>query len=378
MKSITTCPSCQTQFLVTDEQLSQYNGKVRCGHCLNVFNAVDYIVVQPSENQQTEIVTEQILVKDSEPAKLEESVAANTFNDPAIHNQHSESNFSVVDALARENFEQAILPSEKIVAVSDSEEPLAFEPESSQHETNISNLTRADAKSDIKRADVLNEIFSQAELPLEDIVEPKIALEGSSSPLENSLIETELSSEAYQEEVSKINEFDYKPEYQYFLEEKKATSPLLVTLGGLFILLALFQGVYFYRNAIAMHYPETKPYLVNICKFIGCKINLPQEIQLFSIDDSTIAEDNDHQGVIRLSSTITNRADFNQAYPNLEVTLTDTQDKPTLRRIFKPNEYLTKAYRLDEGIASGDSIEIDMPLMADDFKPAGFRLLVSY
>ena len=91
-----------------------------------------------------------------------------------------------------------------------------------------------------------------------------------------------------------------------------------------------------------MQLPATKPYLESICHALGCKINLPKEIDLFSIDDSGIEEDPNYQGVIRLSSTLTNRADFNQAYPNLEVTLTDTQDQPKVRRIFKPNEYLPK------------------------------------
>jgi len=374
MKSITTCPSCQTQFLVTDEQLSQYTGKVRCGHCLNVFNAIDYISVQPAEVQQTEVLTEQILVKDTVPPEEQDNLPQDNSNEQTIGIQNTEAIASIDESLSRENIEQAVVASESMGFQTDSLEAFsATEPE-----IKISNSKSAETASTIKSADILNELFSQAELPLEEIVEARLGLEDNPAPLENTPIQAELSSEAYQEEVSKINDFDYKPEYQYFLEEKKSASPVLVTLGGLFILLALLQGVYFYRHTIAMHYPETKPYLVSICQLIGCRINLPHEIHLFSIDDSTIAEDTDHEGVIRLSSTITNRADFNQAYPNLEVTLTDTHDKPTLRRIFKPDQYLTKAYRLDEGIASGDSIEIDMPLMADDFKPAGFRLLVSY
>ncbi len=44
MQFITNCPACQTQFVVTEEQLNQHNGKVRCGHCLNVFNASEQLV----------------------------------------------------------------------------------------------------------------------------------------------------------------------------------------------------------------------------------------------------------------------------------------------------------------------------------------------
>jgi len=39
---ITQCPKCQTSFKVKEEQLKVANGLVRCGSCLNVFNAVEY------------------------------------------------------------------------------------------------------------------------------------------------------------------------------------------------------------------------------------------------------------------------------------------------------------------------------------------------
>src|SRR5690348_10918919 len=39
MRAVTHCPACQTEFFVTDEQLNQHNGKVRCGQCLHVFDA---------------------------------------------------------------------------------------------------------------------------------------------------------------------------------------------------------------------------------------------------------------------------------------------------------------------------------------------------
>ncbi|PSF08288.1 DUF3426 domain-containing protein [Marinobacter fuscus] len=40
----TQCPSCETRFRVTEEQLSIAKGKVRCGNCMKIFNAVDHEV----------------------------------------------------------------------------------------------------------------------------------------------------------------------------------------------------------------------------------------------------------------------------------------------------------------------------------------------
>lgn len=43
-KMVTRCPQCQTSFRVTDEHLKIANGAVRCGSCLNVFQAKDHWV----------------------------------------------------------------------------------------------------------------------------------------------------------------------------------------------------------------------------------------------------------------------------------------------------------------------------------------------
>lgn len=57
-KSITRCPKCHTAFRVTNAHLNSAKGAVRCGSCLNIFNAKDFLVEpQPkkmSENTQVE------------------------------------------------------------------------------------------------------------------------------------------------------------------------------------------------------------------------------------------------------------------------------------------------------------------------------------
>lgn len=44
---LTRCPSCTTHFRVTPEQLKARSGRVRCGECQNVFNALDSLIEEP-------------------------------------------------------------------------------------------------------------------------------------------------------------------------------------------------------------------------------------------------------------------------------------------------------------------------------------------
>jgi len=47
-QQITRCPKCGTAFRITRAQLQSAKGAVRCGSCLNVFKALDYLVKPPA------------------------------------------------------------------------------------------------------------------------------------------------------------------------------------------------------------------------------------------------------------------------------------------------------------------------------------------
>ncbi len=52
-KMVTRCPQCKTSFRVTDEHLKIAHGAVRCGSCLNVFQAQDHWVPETSPPTST-------------------------------------------------------------------------------------------------------------------------------------------------------------------------------------------------------------------------------------------------------------------------------------------------------------------------------------
>jgi hypothetical protein len=117
---------------------------------------------------------------------------------------------------------------------------------------------------------------------------------------------------------------------------------------------------------------------VQVCEKIGCSIDLPKKIEFILIDDSDIQEDAEHAGVMRLSTTLINQAGFYQAYPNLELTLTDVEDKPKLRRIFKPIEYLPAKTDIALGLAAGAVVKVKLAMTSQGIAVAGYRVFVSY
>jgi predicted Zn finger-like uncharacterized protein len=303
MNYITSCPACETQFLLTKEHLKAYRGKVQCGNCEHIFNA---------KNRLTEI-SDDITSAAEYQASLEAQEA------DAIEN-------------ATENAEEKPI-SDVLNNV------LEAVP-------NLENLNTIDPIQSAKSS------YTSQHMP--EVIESH-EVESLSRP---TIIE-DLSTEPKYQPKRKINIW------------AMLACVLLTMLAGL-------QSIYSTRTIIAAEYPQFKPYLVQACTLLNCKIDLPKNLDFFTIDDSDMQENDTHQDVINFSSLLINNAPYTQAYPNIELTLTDTSDKPVLRRILKPAEYLASNTNVANGIISREEERINLAINVTDLAVAGYRVLLVY
>jgi predicted Zn finger-like uncharacterized protein len=150
-------------------------------------------------------------------------------------------------------------------------------------------------------------------------------------------------------------------------------------LGALLMLLTLLaQAAYHYRGAITLLFPETKPYATALCASLGCELPLPRRIDMMSIEASDLQADTTNPNVMVLSATIKNRAIFNQQHPLLELTLTDAQDQPVVRRVLAPQDFLGKAVNTQAGFAGNSEIAIKVFIEGSQVKATGYRLYLFY
>ena len=150
-------------------------------------------------------------------------------------------------------------------------------------------------------------------------------------------------------------------------------------IGALLLLLALLaQAGYFFRVELAARLPGLKPLLASYCDLLKCAIPLPQKADLLSIESSELEASPAQASSISLNAILRNRAPYTQAYPNLELTLTDMTDTALARRTFHPAEYLKPGEDEKQGLAASREISIRLNLDTTDLKPAGYRLLLFY
>jgi predicted Zn finger-like uncharacterized protein len=151
------------------------------------------------------------------------------------------------------------------------------------------------------------------------------------------------------------------------------------SIAALLLLLALLaQATYFFRVDLAAHLPGLKPVLSSYCRILKCSIPLPQHPDLIGIESSELEADPTSENQINLNALLRNRATYSQAFPNLELTLNDIQDKPLARRIFLPADYLPPSESETLGLPPNHEVIIKLRLNTTGIKPSGYRLMLQY
>jgi len=141
------------------------------------------------------------------------------------------------------------------------------------------------------------------------------------------------------------------------------------------------QTAHRFRAELAAQVPGIRPTLEAACRTLRCQVALPRRPELMSIESSDLQADPRREGIIVLNAVLRNRARFQQEFPALELTLTDEGDRPLLRRVLGPREYLdpTRApLLLPEGIAPGGDASLRVFLDAGRTRATGYRLYLFY
>ncbi len=150
-------------------------------------------------------------------------------------------------------------------------------------------------------------------------------------------------------------------------------------LGALLLsLLVIAQAAYYYRSALLVLFPEAKPYAAELCATLGCELPLPRRIELMSIEASDLQADTTNPNIMVLSATLKNRAIFDQQLPLLELTLTDAQDQPVVRRVLAPQDYIGRAAAAQTGFGANSEIAIKVFIEGSRVKATGYRLYLFY
>lgn len=337
--SLTTrCAHCHTVFRVTAAQLQAHGGQVRCGRCLQVFDALAALAPEPA-------ITETVAA----PAPLSAAPAEIPVPVPAEPWREQESEPE---------------PTHPFAPLPQDDGAIATEPEAVAPAT-VAGMPEA-LLSDRATFDIAEELAGP---PLPEAVEEvNVAAAASDSVIESLSPVAEPGTDV-------DNPFVQSPAV---VPPPASSRRRLLAAGSVLLVAALIvQGLFFYRDEIAARHPLARQWLAEVCAASGCAVTLPQRPQSIQIEASDLqVTDPANPNRIQLTATLRNHAGHDVGYPALDLVLTNVNDHTLARRIFLPAEYVATGRDLQAGIAANAETTVRLALDTGNLGAAGFRLAV--
>lgn len=331
----TVCPKCVLTLVVTAADLRVAQGYVRCGRCLNVFNALGRL----SEERPTGAAPE------PQGAAPEESPQPAS-PDPVAAQSPGSPDIVAADSLAEDTGEIEVELDAESVLVTDVRAPAAPDPGASPSAPGEIAVTEAEAPPTFV-----------APLPAEpESSSPAVAAVAPDTP-----------------ESQETNTAPKPPEDAFELATQRPRAGLAWTLGAgaLAILLAL-QVVNHYRDALAANPALTGP-LDAVYSALGVKLAPRWNIHAYDVRQFGAAVTGT-AGEIVVRASVKNSGSRAQPLPLLRVTLQDRFGNRIAARDVPPSDYLPTSGALSSLLPAGGRVDATMEFVDPGSQAVGFEI----
>jgi predicted Zn finger-like uncharacterized protein len=422
MALATQCPHCHTTFRVASDQLKLRGGIVRCGACQSIFDGnahlIDLDALAASKEQQAAAPAAD--APPAEPSAAEDSAAATppvytldfdrTFDPLGILPKAAPDEPSAAPPASEAEMPAAEDPRDDAVPADAAPEPADLPPPASAYalqgriepsfDLPVDEELVAQPLPDDAHAyrDEPAEVMSTGAgaddipLPLRASAASNDTLAPASPPpapksararaVEARSRRTRLTPTKIDAPKLRVpvNADADEPEFvkRSRKQEQSGRTRRLLTIAGAVVLALLLaaQFVTGFRNVLAARYPGARPALNAGCALLGCRIGLPMQIENLAIETgelSTLGVD-----TYSLNTLLRNQGSLVQAWPSIQLELTDANDKPLLRRVFGPAEYLPQGVPAAAGFAARSEQPVRLNFALTGLKPSGYHMIVFY
>jgi predicted Zn finger-like uncharacterized protein len=390
MALATKCPQCGALFRVVADQLKLRGGLVRCGQCRAVFDAIGSLTyVDDAALAQTRTITAltQPLPKPAASAtprssRTEPPAAPAPSPAPAPARRGPRTRPAPANTgPSRHTLGPAttlrIAPTAPATLANASLRRSAPLPAASV------DRNEADAKRDAqaKRERAFQE-QAEAVLGVPTLIAPGGRERVDASSIVDGIEVIELAAlpsetEARPAPATRAPVVEEEPEFIRSKRSRTRRGFSIIFGGGSLLLAALIavQLAVIYRAELLARAPQARGALLQLCAVFGCTVGWPTQVDQLAVIGSEL-QTIPGTDVLELTAVIRNRAGFRQALPAVEVTLTDSLNRPIARKVFTPADYLAAAgepsSRIEDGLGSGSDYTIRLFFEARGVQAAGF------
>ncbi|MDO1474262.1 zinc-ribbon and DUF3426 domain-containing protein [Comamonas thiooxydans] len=420
MSQVTRCPSCGTRFKVVADQLRISQGWVRCGMCQSVFDASQELQsvpdellqpeaadapqrpavqeVQPTEagEQRTPVLPQQDAADapapDTQKAEALQELASDSVDaaptaaqvaevapaaesaDVVSEPEPSGSMPGMADAQPSFVDQARTLTEEDAAAAQHDPHPDASEPEAGDIPAPTEPELLVPPPSEVLMAEAAQDLKDEAQA---EAVSKEALLHADIGAIQPARDRAQAVTDADQDEAAAIagDEPGFVRQARRQAFWHSAGMRVALVLGSLVAVAGVVgQYAWLQRDVLAAQYPALAPVLTKACSLAGCELQARRAIADVVISGSgfkQLADDHQYQW----SLTLENRSDVPVAMPMAELTLTDAQDRPLLRRVID-----LRLLGAPEQLHARQEWSVNVPVQVQDLGAAvaGYRALVFY
>nr|WP_314479475.1 DUF3426 domain-containing protein [uncultured Pseudomonas sp.] len=398
---VTQCPHCQTSFRVTHHQLSVARGVVRCGQCLQVFNAAKQLLEQ---NRSASLETSPPVAPETAPVPVEPAPlqAPVTASDDEAWAQTAQALDELdldkeLERLERRSSPVQVREADQASMLharrheEDADEHLdeafgtatgePFEPQQADAAPVLKPIPLADALPEKRTeptfaaelgADADDEPPVRDTAPVKD--EPKLGEPlrsddeddvsvGSLTAHDDEPLAMNLRADDEREETP-LPGGRLEPDVSDKAERPRRKGPLVDVVddplqlgwekpapawgkrllwGGLTLIAAALlalQYVWFHFDELSRQ-DQYRPLFEQVCPVVGCQVPSRVDVSRIKSSNLVVRSHPDFKGALIVDAIIYNRAPFAQPFPLLELRFSDLNGQLIASRRFKPAEYLS-------------------------------------
>jgi len=400
---VTQCPHCQARFRVSHAQLSVARGVVRCGSCLQVFNAARQLLEQrgqaPEPEQPTTVeptpeppraisqkqwTAEELdldnLDLDEELAKLErreiqhtQPVSAERRQAGADRRQKEEPLSASRDTVKAEEEKWAASlfsesPEERAHAPEDEPEPVKAaaarprtEPSMSFHVDEVDDEPTLRSTSD---DDDLDPPFSAVTDELDEPEPEERPQPRRKRPRPDASVHDDV-----------LQDLEDDPLHLYAHKRPSSWARRLFWIVLVLLAAAGLAGQYIaYQFDDLARQDAYRPWFQQLCPSLGCTVPSRVDIAHIKSSNLVVRSNPEFAGALVVDAIIYNRATFSQPFPLLELRFADLNGGLIASRRFKPAEYLSGELAGVSEMPSQTPIHISLDILDPGSKAVNYSL----
>ncbi|WP_045858094.1 DUF3426 domain-containing protein [Teredinibacter purpureus] len=417
--TITRCPKCHTSFRITEAHLKSAKGAVRCGSCLNIFNARQFLVKQATAPAKSAAKAQP--KKASPPPRMRHTATANTKTPPpAITTPDEDDNLLISDDMPLgegdtdqgaydADFNDNILYSKTV----GSRESNLFERDPVNDEDDDAPTSDESWALDLLETDNNKHLTPEqapvapehdqtqySEHPSSDFVEdihhynepttnenenpaPTESHDSIFSAPEPSLAELEAFAEPdYETRQTSQKQFlhaiepepvelSYKKS-RSFLESKILWFPLIALMAT-----ALFAQVAWLQFDTLNRIEPYRSYYAHACEYLNCTLAPLHDRTAIHAVNLVVRSHPSQSGALVVDAVLQNAAPYPQSFPALDLVFTDMQDNAIAARRFEPAEYLGGEMAGKNSMPSRQPIHIALEIVDPGPSAVGYRIAIA-